>query len=65
MLSKTIKDAFYNIKRANGIEDKYLASKQPYEKYCLHCGTKLEPTEQLNGFCTKCDERFGDEHFEK
>ena len=64
MLSKTIKDAFYNIKRANGIEDKYLASKKPYEEYCLHCGTKLEPTEQLNGFCERCNELFANENFE-
>ena len=56
MLSKTIKDAFYNIKRANGIEDKYLASKQPYERKCLSCKKKLKATEQLCGFCKDCQD---------
>ena len=58
MLVKTIKDAFYDIKKANKIKDKYVCKGQPYEKYCLACKKKLKATEQLLGFCETCQTKF-------
>ena len=56
MLSKTIKDVCYNIKRANGIEDKYICKQKPYERKCLSCKKPLKATEQLCGFCKNCQD---------
>ena len=54
MLSKTIKDVCYDIKRANGIPDNYICKQKPYERKCLSCKKKLKATEQLCGFCKEC-----------
>ena len=58
MTKEFFKEAFYDIKRAEDIEDNSFCDKQPYEKYCLNCKKRLKVKEQLNGFCENCKNRF-------